>query len=242
MNKNTHILPTNKPSRLCFRNYYFINKDNLTTYSNVDFKNIYITSDEEIKEGDWVVVIYDNKEKPYIIIKCGKHISGNYKKIILTTDQELINDGIQAIDDKFLEWFVKNPSCESVEIEKGYRGYNLINYKIIIPKEEPKQIKCYCGHTITCDCEPLQETIEEVADRLFNNFQKENPIIPTEDIRPFKLGFIKGTKWQQERMYSEEDMINFAHFYFKEEFNSTMQTNKSTKELLSEWFEQNKNK
>jgi len=105
-----------------------------------------------------------------------------------------------------------------------------------------EQIKCYCGHTITCDCEPLQETIEEVADRLFNNFQKENPIIPTEDIRPFKLGFIKGTKWKEERMYSEEDMINFAHFYFKEEFNSTIQTNKSTKELLSEWFERNKKK
>ena len=61
-------------------------------------------------------------------------------------------------------------------------------------------------------------------------------------IRPFKLGFIKGTKWQAERMYSEEDMINFAHFYFKEEFNSTIQTNKSTKELLSEWFERNKKK
>jgi len=36
-----------------------------------------------------------------------------------------------------------------------------MKYKIIIPQEEPKQIKCYCGHTITCDCEPLQETLEE---------------------------------------------------------------------------------
>jgi hypothetical protein len=51
-----------------------------------------------------------------------------------------------------------------------------------------------------------EETIEEVAERLFNNFQKENPIIPKEDIRPFKLGFIKGIKWKQERMYSEEDL------------------------------------
>ena len=51
-----------------------------------------------------------------------------------------------------------------------------------------------------------EETIEEAAERLFNNFQKENPIISKKDIRPFKLGFIKGTKWQQERMYSEEDL------------------------------------
>ena len=23
--------------------------------------------------------------------------------------------------------------------------------------EEPKQIKCYCGHTTTCDCSPIDE-------------------------------------------------------------------------------------
>jgi hypothetical protein len=44
-------------------------------------------------------------------------------------------------------------------------------------------------------------------------------------------------------MYSEEDMINFAHFYFKEEYNlAMMEINKTTKELLSEWFERNKKK
>jgi len=43
-----------------------------------------------------------------------------------------------------------------------------------------------------------------------------------------------------EKMYSEKDLISFAHFYFKEEFNSTMQTSKSTDEIFKEWFEQNK--
>ena len=52
------------------------------------------------------------------------------------------------------------------------------------------------------------------------------------------LDFIAGAKWQAEKMYSEEDLISFAHFYFKEEFNSTMQTSKSTDEILQEWFEQ----
>ena len=28
-------------------------------------------------------------------------------------------------------------------------------------KEEA--IKCYCGHTITCDCGPKQETLEEIT-------------------------------------------------------------------------------
>jgi hypothetical protein len=54
--------------------------------------------------------------------------------------------------------------------------------------------------------------------------------------------WIAGAKWQQERSYSEEDLISFAHFYFKEEFNSTMQTSKSTDEILQDWFEQFKKK
>jgi hypothetical protein len=73
------------------------------------------------------------------------HISGNHrypvsesKKIILTTDQDLIVDGIQAIDDEFLEWFIKNNSCEEVEIEDYGTLYNF-RYLILIPQEEPKQ-------------------------------------------------------------------------------------------------------
>ena len=74
------------------------------------------------------------------------------KKIILTTDQELIKNGIQPIPDEFLEWFVKNPSCEEVKVELhvgSLRWSDSKNtYKIIIPKEEPKQtlsnIKCTC--------------------------------------------------------------------------------------------------
>jgi hypothetical protein len=49
-------------------------------------------------------------------------------------------------------------------------------------------------------------------------------------------------KEQIERMYNEEDLIDFAHFYFKEEFNSSMQTSKSTKDIFTEWFEQFKKK
>ena len=44
-------------------------------------------------------------------------------------------------------------------------------------------------------------------------------------------------KEQDKNKYNEEDLISFAHFYFKEEFNSTMQTSKSTNEVLQEWKE-----
>ena len=127
-------------------------------------KELFITSDEEIKNGDWVF----NFEYDYIVqYDCKKHDDKFwYKKIILTTDQSL--DGVQAIEDEFLEWFVKNPSCEEVYVEEEdysqkcrecgetvKRGYNCkkgcfmksgnfiptdknIKYKIIIPTEEPK--------------------------------------------------------------------------------------------------------
>lgn len=53
---------------------------------------------------------------------------------------------------------------------------------------------------------------EESAEKQFNIFKEQNPIIPKKYIEPFKLGFIKGIKWQSERMYSEKDMIDFATF------------------------------
>jgi hypothetical protein len=146
MKNNVHILPTNKPSRLHLwfkelkltKDYQKLNYDNEV--------NIYITNDEEIKEGDWCIhtelhVLYfkDNNSIEYPAFK--KY----YKKIILTDNQDLIKDGVQAIDDDFLEWFVKNPSCESIEVNLlPYDGTKSISkywggeYKIIIPQEEPK--------------------------------------------------------------------------------------------------------
>jgi hypothetical protein len=104
--------------------------------------NIYITSDEEIKDGDWCInigrlnetIIFPDKIIGKADYTADVLIGSNWRKIILTTDQDLIKDGVQAIDDEFLEWFVKNPSCEEVE----YVGDDCY-YEIIIPQEEHKQ-------------------------------------------------------------------------------------------------------
>jgi hypothetical protein len=153
--KNIHILPTDKESRLWTNNlkrrlvldeFPFHHPTNIA-------KNIYITSDEEIKEGDWC---YDKVLN--LIFQTDNHTDFKYAnqtdnvlKIILTTDQDLIKDGVQPIDDEFLEWFVKNPSCEFVEVIKDLFQVNQNNpalkgstalvkqHKIIIPQEEPKQ-------------------------------------------------------------------------------------------------------
>jgi len=149
--KNIHILPTDKPSRIISSGKEFTLLKNTTIDKRC--KNIYITSDDEIKKGDWFYLDMSHSNTlPDEIHQMGKDkwsktggihfCEGNTwvdscKKIILTTDQDLIKDGVQQIDDEFLEWFVKNSSCESVEIR-----YTVdFNSKavIIIPKEEPKQ-------------------------------------------------------------------------------------------------------
>jgi hypothetical protein len=99
------------------------------------------------------------------------------KKIILTTDQDLINDGVQAIDDDFLQWFVNNPSCEEVEIVKTapIRPFGSL-YKIIILKEEPK----HKGKELTT--EEVMESRSNAYD--FIDFDKkdlkEHPLKPNE--------------------------------------------------------------
>ena len=176
--KNIHILPTDKPSRL-YKTGSFLLLDSRTMPNNtLETKNqyIYITNDSEIKVGDWFYCFQTNNTlrcfKKENLLLNGFHIK--YQKIILTTDGDLIKNGVQPIDDKFLEWFVKNPSCEWVEYIVEYKdGYGnwyrydkefwdknsdkpifSTRYKIIIPQEEPKQypIGGYAPGYYSCTC------------------------------------------------------------------------------------------
>lgn len=231
---------------------------------------VYITNDENIEDGNWV--FQECLNMPHRLIKTDTenvkvlNDLNKCKKIVLTTDQDLIKDGVQAIDNKFLEWFVKNPSCESVEVsdyikqigwESDANGRDMILnkrfYEIIIPKEEPKPFKdmlpltkiewekfkknpipskkeepkqeCFITKCMQLDAEiaykslPKQETLEEAT----NNYSSN---------KLSKLGFIEGAKWQQERSYSEEEVINILK---KGLDNHYLKTNKNH---LKIWFEQ----
>ena len=154
--KNIHVLPTDKPSRLFEILQFNFIFDNQNKYSeeykklhSYKSKNIYITSDEELVLGGYH---FNSKygdepqktnQRDIDSRKYWEEEDYYIKKIILTTDQDLIKDGVQAIDDEFLEWFVKHPSCEWVEVIITNEINVLVNYhkpyyKIIIPKEEPK--------------------------------------------------------------------------------------------------------
>ena len=160
--KNLNLLPTDKPSVLG----RFIDTNNLFLRVSNDIPrgedvNIYITSDEKIKNRDWCLYNknHNSRNPDWILTKCGEIESEEMhpisegklllwmKKIILTTDQELIKDGVQSIDEEFLEWFVSVPYGEIKEIEvednremsNEFIELDTMPYKIIIPKEELKQ-------------------------------------------------------------------------------------------------------
>jgi len=192
--KNIHILSTDK-SRL-YRNLLtdrlFILESSFMDVSecNREYQNIYITSDEEIKEGDWCLDKFNQKwkleDKKLIAFdsqgikrfSTDNILGHECKKIILVTDQDLIKDGVQAIDDEFLEWFVKNPSYEYVNIEKYCRN-GLCDSKSR-PKrdkmdehrhEDPKDKCWYSG----CQCPGKRLIIpkEIHLEDIFNDEKKE---------------------------------------------------------------------
>jgi hypothetical protein len=226
--KNIYLIPTDKGQRITKTSKGTLLWCSKSAEDFIEIRkgylgfHLYVTSNEEIKVGDWIISTNE------LLIKSSKSYCANNeygKKIILTTDSDLIENGIQSIDDEFLEWFVKNPSCEWVE----YVGDNCYR-ELIIPQE--KQIKCYCGHTTYCDCSPLDEapnmdkqvlvkmwesampklepkqetTIEEAAFKLFPRLILDpyNPI--EDDNKEYRDIWIAGAKWQAEIMYSEEDL------------------------------------
>ena len=99
--KNLHVLPTDCPSRLRYNIKTRIWELNEFPKYHTDIKsthNIYITSDEEIKEGGWHYNLALN-----IVEKTTNFDNGVLQeKIILTTDQDLIADGIEQISEDVL--------------------------------------------------------------------------------------------------------------------------------------------
>ena len=185
--------------------------------SSFKIQNIYITSDEEIKEDDWIyrdgsihkcfkvhktdIEFLTSIDSVY----CGSNTFWSKefcKKIILTTDQDLIKDGVQAIDDEFLEWFVKNPSCEEVDIKKLKSGKYWL-HKIIIPKEEPKQHVELINDNIEEFDKAIKLFKQETLYDAFLNCLINKEFKTKEDYIAFR-GAKFGAKWQQEQIGKSE--------------------------------------
>jgi hypothetical protein len=225
--KNIHVLPTDQPSRL-YLEYgdgdLCLSRNLLPQTSKSNNQHIYITSDEEIKEGDAVIHYFGmGYEVEYPCEHDNLH-SNTRKKIILTTDTTLIADGVQSISYHFLEWFVKNPTCEFVDI--GFISHSgARQYKIIIPREEPKT---------------LEEAAENYGWRIKTNTFSD-PVKANDLANSAKQDFIEGAKWQSERMYSEEEVKNIVDKTI-EKFYKHRYGDKTKAEMKELWFENFKKK
>ena len=142
--KNIHLLETNEISKLIkdiWKNTFSIVESFNRNHTDFKGQHIYITNDDVVKEGD---PQYDiDGDISWAFGNDPTQWEGN-KKIILTNDLELIKEGVQPIDDEFLEWFVKNPTCEYVKVKNSILkihnryddDYRTIPYfKIKIPKD-----------------------------------------------------------------------------------------------------------
>jgi hypothetical protein len=117
---------------------------------------VYITSDSKFVRDEYITDgIEVMKATPKLVDAQGLVDRRDWKKILMTTDPELIKDGVHPIGEEFLQWFVENPTCIKVEVVYGLfnpmgrqvdpndLGQNhskcVWKYKIITTKEEQKQ-------------------------------------------------------------------------------------------------------
>jgi hypothetical protein len=120
-------------------------------------QHVYITKKESYDRGDWCIDI--EAEEIFKVAEV-KEFSGIVRsdtdtyvydacvKIVLATDLKLVADGVKEINSEFLEWFVKNSSCEEVDIEaycpndcNGCVEKCKNSFYRIIPKGTPKTFK-----------------------------------------------------------------------------------------------------
>ena len=80
-----------------------------------------------------------------------------------------------------------------------------------------------------------KETLEEAAEH-YSELQGGTYTTPHK--RTYKYGFVDGAKWQAERMYSEEEVIEIIKHFDKSFYSGIVERNKG----VGEWLKQNKNK
>lgn len=102
--------------------------------------------------------------------------------------------------------------------------------------------KCYCGHTIYCDCPSLEEDIEATLEDAAEKYSLE--LLESKTIQPHEKTWIKSmfihiAKWQQEQnknLYTEEEVHNIIESYQNNVENNPVHI------TYDKWFEQFKKK
>lgn len=186
-------------------------------YKSFKVVDIYITNDEKFVRNEWITDGIEVIEAtPKLVNSQGLVNRRDWRKIVLTTDRDLIEDGVNVIGDTFIEWFRNNQDCTFVDVEKfhgintsiaevntvsgdgslNWQGRNdLRDYKINIPGE----IKLKDVFN-----DEKRQGVKELIDKhktiegAFEMFMNKN--FSGQLTKGFVLGAMKfGVKWQQEQ-------------------------------------------
>lgn len=238
--KNLYLIKTDKPSRLgyltkkgkeVFKDLRFFNRL-MPVILDGENENIYITDDSNIKEGNWY---FDGADLVHKKTKYNDALvdgNKNAKKIILTTDEDLIADGVQKINNEFLQWFVQNSNCEEVKVENTCLELRVCDcamnenclkpgYKIIIPSKEV--INPFELPNVLPD-DVFNKSLEELAEKEYpklivenpscNGYNEPNHIDINEECRNAFMEGVKSDKAKEMWIKSKE-----AEIYWHKKFN-----------------------
>ena len=195
------LLPTEKASQLCIYNkelYYVIDGEfNL----NRDKYNIYITSDDEIKLGNWSYNIANKTifqaDSQFVKLINQKEVTTN-KKIIATTDTSLNNCAVMYCSEKCIDYCVyKNdlPQPSQQFIEKYIESYNkgevitdvLVEYEYVdclysVEKTTHKRILKVNDKDNTINIKSIKDSWnrEEVIEKMWLSYKASNTIFEDE--------------------------------------------------------------
>lgn len=251
--KNIFLKETDQESELYYNthaNVYGHSKNVLSMGGWVVNQYMYITNDEPIKMDEPYL-----GEDGNIYYLCEGGVNSNGKKIVLTNDISLIEDGVQEVSSEFLSFYAENP-VDYVEIKRVRKeyvddqdayGYDVDYYSLIFPpKEEQKQhiiemmqndeeLGLYGANIIDQWLEKygnpeITKQVEREAEQLM--FEEAAKKYDGKNAASGVKSFIAGAEWQKNRMYSEEEIKEIL-FHRETEY---LKTNSVLH--IDKWFEQ----
>jgi len=253
--KNIFLKETDQESELYYNthaNVYGHSKNVLSMGGWVVNKFIYITNNEEIKFDDYITDGYKVWKWKDDCSLLGR------KKVVLTNDPTLIEDGVQQVNSSFLSFYAENtPDYVEVIKELNETDYNICvdytySYSLnFSPKENREQSSKTEENIIDQWLEKngnpeIAKQVEEALGEIFKeeleleevakNYSEYNEQINKAVIEAVKFG----AKWQAERMYSEEEVLEQLNLLYSMK-NSLVDTFTDENDYITmKWFDKNK--
>ena len=201
--KNIFLIETDEPSYLYSMSNGKLYISDLFEKGSSAWKNkfIYITNEEDIKEGDWC--IFDRF--PIVVRKSESNMNNeaSVKKICLTNDTSLIEDGVQSVNNLFLPFYAENkPNC--VEVKKWLDDEGKKIYTLDFTQEKTK----------------IKELLKEIIknDEELKLYETENQTLEEETLEKIKFVLSCGNDAQAIRLLEKYGDLRES-VYLKQKIN-----------------------